>query len=80
MKRALDKLRWAKLFGRLHKCEFLKYQLDYLGFEVSKEEIRTSAVKMKAILDWARPQSTQGIRSVLGLASYHRKFICGFSQ
>ena len=35
---------------------------------------------MKAILDWPRPQSTHDIRSFLGLASYYRKFIHGFSQ
>ena len=45
LKRALDKLCRAKLFGRLHKCEFLKDQVDYLGFEVSKGEIRTSPEK-----------------------------------
>ena len=36
LKCALDKLRRAKLFGRLHKCEFLKDKVDYLGFEVSQ--------------------------------------------
>ena len=80
LKHALDKLRRAKLFGRLHKCEFLKDKVDYLGFEVSQEGIRTSPEKVKAILDWPRPQSTHDIRSFLGLASYYRKFIRGFSQ
>ena len=28
---ALEQLRKAKLYGRLHKCEFLKDQVDYLG-------------------------------------------------
>ena len=45
---ALDKLDWAKLLGRLHKCEFIKDQVDYLGFEVAKDGIRTSPEKMKA--------------------------------
>ena len=35
---------------------------------------------MKAILDCPRPQSIHDIRSFLGLASYYRKFIRGFSQ
>ena len=77
---ALDKLLRAKLFGRLHKCEFLKDQVYYLGFEVSKEGIRTSPEKVKAILGWLRPLSTHHVRSFLGLASYYRKFIRGFSQ
>ena len=60
---ALDKLHRAKLFGRLHKCEFLKDQVDYFGFDVSREGIRTSPEKVKAILDWPRPLSTHDVRS-----------------
>ena len=77
---ALDRLRQANLYGRLHKCEFLKDKVDYLGFEVSKEGIHASPDKVKAVLDWPRPQSVHDIRSFLGLASYYKKFIKGFSQ
>ena len=42
LKCALDKLRRAKLFGRLYKCGFLKDQVDYLGLEVSREGIGAS--------------------------------------
>ena len=66
---ALNKLRWAKLYSRLHKCEFLKDKVDYLGFEVGRDGICTSLEKVKAILDWPRPQSVHDIRSFLGLAS-----------
>ena len=80
MNTALDRLRWAKLYGRLHKCEFLKDKVDYLGFEVSKEGIHASSEKVKAVLDWPQPQSVHDVCSFLGLASYYRKFIKGFPQ
>ena len=70
---ALEKLRRAKLYGRLHKCEFLKDKVDYLGFKVAHDGIRTSPEKVRAILDWPRPLSVHDVRSFLGLASYYRK-------
>ena len=36
---ALRRLKEAKLYGRLHKCDFLKDRIDYLGFEVSAEGV-----------------------------------------
>ena len=45
---ALDKLCRARLYGRLHKCEFLKEKVDYLGFEVGHDGIRTYAICHKA--------------------------------
>ena len=75
LKIALDRLRRAKLYGRLHRCEFIKNKVDRLDFEVSKDGIQASPEKMKAVLDWPRLQSVQDIRLFLGLASYHREFI-----
>ena len=39
---AMEKLRQAKLYGRLHKCEFLKDKFDYLGFKVSADGVNAS--------------------------------------
>ena len=63
-----------------HAVGVVQDKVDYLGFEVGHDGIRTSLEKVRAILDWARPQPVHDARSSLGLASYYCKFIKGFSQ
>ena len=53
LQHALDKLRRAKLYGRLHKYEFLKDKVDYLGFEVDHDGICTSPEKV-TVAQWRR--------------------------
>ena len=64
----------------MHKCEFLKTRVDYLGYEISEKGIHASPEKVKAVVNWPRPQSGHDVRSFLGLAFYYRRFIHGFSQ
>ena len=79
LRMALRRLKEAKLYGRLHKCDFLKDRIDYLSFEVSAEGVHASPDKVKAIVEWPTPSSVKDVRSFLGLASYYWKFIWGFS-
>ena len=68
---ALERLRKARLYGIIHKCDFLKTRVDYLGYEVSEQGVHASPEKFKAVVNWPRPQSVHDVRSFLGLASYY---------
>ena len=54
--------------------------MDYLGFVVSSQGVHASPDKVRAVVEWPRPKYVHDVRAFLRLASYYRKFICGFSE
>ena len=73
IKTALEKLRTAKLYARLHKCAFFQKKVEYLGFDVSSQGIQPSPEKVRTIVEWPRLQSVKDVRSFLGLASFYQE-------
>jgi hypothetical protein len=52
VKKVLQRMKERALIINMKKCTFLKMDLVYLGFVVSKEGLKMDLEKVKAILDW----------------------------
>ena len=80
MRIVLQILRERKLYAKLKKCEFWLNQVVFLGHVISKDGITVDPNKIEAVVNWGRPTNVSEVRSFLGLASYYRRFVEGFSR
>ena len=76
----LETLRKERLYAKLSKCEFWLNEVSSLGHIVLKEGIRVDPKKIEVVVDRKPPRNVTEVRSFLGLASYYRRFVKGFSM
>ena len=69
------RLEAAGLRVREGKCAFFQSSVEYLGHHMSKEGIRPTTDKVKAIVDAPRPATVSELKSFLGLVTYYSRFI-----
>ena len=74
------RLRSAQLKVHPGKCQFAVDSIDFLGYHVSAAGLCPQDEKLAAIRDLAAPIDISSMRSALGLFSYYRKFVSGFSK
>jgi hypothetical protein len=73
-------LETANMKVQLDKCEFFKTEVEFLGFIVSRDGIKTNRKKIEAIADMPLPKTLRDLRSFLGLSGYYGRFIYDYAK
>ncbi|GBM01726.1 Retrovirus-related Pol polyprotein from transposon 297 [Araneus ventricosus] len=79
LRKVFQRLQKANLKLSLKKCRFFQKEVTYLGHIISAEGVKTDLGKIKAVVDWPRPETVHDLRSFLGLFTYYRRFVTNFS-
>ena len=75
----LQQLRANGYYANPDKCEFFQERVSFLGHVISADGVAVQQHKVDAVAQWPTPQSVSDVRRFLGLTSYYRRFVSGFS-
>ncbi|UYV84885.1 K02A2.6-like, partial [Cordylochernes scorpioides] len=80
IEKVFKRLEAANLKLSPKKCKLFKKEVAYLGHIISAEGVQTDPKKTETVRMWPTPKDLTQLRSFLGLCTYYRRFIPGFSN
>ena len=60
---------------KLHKCEWFKTEVQFLGHIVNRNGVRKCPEYVESVRSFPKPETVKQLRSFLGLVNFQRKFI-----
>ena len=73
-------LQEQSLYAKMSKCEFGMQEMLYLGNVIGANGVQVHLEKIRAILDFPTPKNLTELKGLLGLCTYYRRYVSGFSQ
>ena len=67
----MEKLAQVGLKCKIDKCLFCHPEIEYLGYIITREGIKSQPKKVQAILDMQRPTTKTEVRHFLGMVQYY---------
>ena len=80
LEKVLQRIKELGLRLEQTKCEYLKPELEYLGYIITKEGVKPNPEKLSTIQNLKKLETIKDVQSFLTLAGYYRKFIKNFSS
>ncbi|XP_075151143.1 uncharacterized protein LOC142225255 [Haematobia irritans] len=80
LEKVFHTLELSNMKVQLDKCEFLKTEVEFLGFLISDKGIRANPKKVETINKFPIPETIKDLRSFLGMSGFYRRFIKDYAK
>ena len=80
LRRVIERLQQVGLKLKPTKCQFILEEVEYLGHLITPHGLKPNPKLVEAVREFATPQDLKRLRQFLGLSSYYRRFVRGFSK